>query len=207
MSSRRQSTDNTAPNRDQDHSTYPLTTATTNQPPNRQPQPRRSLRLRQSSATPQHNQNPRTPRSPSPENEAAEVPPSTPSPHRPVTPTRSSPRHSQINSHNRPSTPNAPTDTLTASKDTTIPFAEAIAQRPYPYLHAIRAPTFHLNHTALPHLSERSKPLDLYPLPEPDYTTRDSTTTPADHLRPNYSTAEALAYFSAYWTPEPIDPL
>ena len=205
MSSRRRSTDNTAPNLDQGHPPYTLATDTPNQSSNRQPQPRRSLHIRQSSTTSQHNQNPRTPRSPSPENEAAEVLPSTPSPHRPVTPTRDSPRHSQINNHNKPSTPTAPTDTTTLFKDTTIPFAEAITQRPYPYLHAIRANTFHLNNTASPHLSERSQPLDLYPLPEPDYTTRNSTTTPADHLRPNYSTAEALAYFSAYWTPEPID--
>ena len=206
MSSRRQSTDNTAPNRDQDPSTYPLTTDPTNQPPNRQSQPRRSLRIRQSSATPQHNHNPRTPRSPSPEHETAAVPPAIPSPHRPVTPTRNSPRHSQTNSHNKPSTPTAPTAVTNSANDTTVLFAEAIAQRPYPSLHSIRATNFYLNSTASNYLSELSKPLDLYPLPEPDYSTRNSTTTPADHLRPNYSTAEALAYFAAYWTPEPLDP-
>ena len=232
MSSRRSSSDNTNPNPDQPRLLPPLPPNDAIPPDSQQQPRRRSLRILSHDTALQPSSSTSIPRLSAPNSVAVDISPFTPqSPQRRSSPSSSfsalppeqttrpiNPSRNNSPSIRRPSpqspsyVPKTPPPRHSNSKPATATHADPIRfppplnNRPYPHLHPIRSGNYFLNTTASPYIPELSEPLLCFPLPLPDYTTRTSLTNPADHLRPTYSTAEAISYFVNPNYPSPVNP-
>ena len=232
MSSRRSSSDNTNLNPDQPRLLPPLPPNDANPPDSQQHPRRRSLRSSSHDTAPQPSSDTSTPRPSASNSIAVDISPFTPqSPQRHPSPSSSfsaPPRDQAIRPLNvprsnspsirRPS-PQSPSyvpktppprhsnsKTATSTHSDPIRFPPLFINRPYPHLRPVHSGNYFLNTTASSYIPELSEPLPCFPLPLPDYTTRTSLTTPSDHLRPNYSTAEAISYFVNPDYPFPANP-
>ena len=231
MSSRRASVDNTTTNSDQPRPRPPAPPNASNPRPADPQHRRRSPRFQiPQELPPSHPTTPtrRSPRTPSVSAEISPAtahspthPPSPPptshtAPSQPIIPidnqTTNSPSDGRLstsshtNSRSKATIKHRNSDVPPPFQEAPISFADAFGKRPYPHLHPIISRNYSLNSAASPYITELSEPLTFYPLPTPDYSTRDFRSAPTDHLRPSYSTAEALAYLTSFWVPDPVTP-